>query len=213
MDHGSIVVDPYTSSHPAPDTSSLIFAVKKVDNSMHGRDSICLCCLSAKVVAGDGKRRGWRRREHKRDAMRQTKAATPSHLRSSSGMGGSMRLTENARVRPGGATAVRTDLQRQAAVCTARASTTATATATGSLPAGGCAPLSRRRRGRAATRWIHRSPRLPLAGPTPEILQATPNILDRDGGMAPYALFSYYSLPCRSIESSLGARMRMRPSG
>jgi len=57
-------------------------------------------------------------------------------FRSSSGMGGSMRLTENARVRPGGATAVRTDLQRQAAVCTARASTTtttATATATGSL--------------------------------------------------------------------------------
>ena len=65
--------------------------------------------------------------------------------------------------------------------------TTPTATATGSLPAGGCAPLSRRRRGRAATRWIHRSPRLPLAGPTPEILQATPNILDRDGGQAPYA--------------------------
>ena len=151
--------------------------------------------------------------EESTNAIRQMKAAIPS-LRSSSGMGGSVRLTQHARVRPGGATAVRTDLQRQAAVCTARASTTTTATATGSLPAGGCAPLSRRRRGRAATRWIHRSPQLPLAGPTPEILQATPNILDRDGGQAPYAsLLFYYSLPCRSIESSLGARMRMRPSG
>lgn len=59
-----------------------------------------------------------------------------------------------------------------------------------------CRARGRRRRGRAATRWMmDRCIDLssPFAGPTPEILQATSNILDRDGGSLHIYVFVFCS--------------------
>ena len=120
--------------------------------------------LSAKVVTEAGKK-AWRRRKLKRDATDES--------------GGIFFQVERSLMR---ACVLRSSghLGRHARPASSNAASASTTTATGgSLEAG----ARRYRRDVAAAARPHDRPVLAgRACPTPEILQATPNILDRDGG-------------------------------